>query len=177
MKKDFSNIHPELQQIARNIPAITYGNKNLWFFNWLMHLTPVPKTPEGILIENVFIPGQDDRAKIRLRIYKPKLAATLTPVLIWLHGGGYVMGRPEQDDVRCTQYAGEAGISVVSVDYRYAPKHPFPIGLEDSYSALKWVASHSQRLGVDTKCIAIGGASAGGDWQLPSFNLHMTGRK
>jgi len=127
-----------------------------------MHLTPGPKTPEGILVENVFIPGQDDRTKIRLRIYKPKLATTLTPVLIWLHGGGYVMGRPEQDDVRCNQYAGESGISVVSVDYRYAPKHPFPIGLEDSYTALKWVASHSQRLAVDTKGIAIGGASAGG---------------
>ena len=141
-----------------------------------MHLTPGPKNPEGILVENVFIPGQDDRTKIRLRIYKPKLAATLTPVLIWLHGGGYVMGRPEQDDVRCIQFAGEAGISVVSVDYRYAPKHPFPIRLEDSYSALKWVASHSQRLGVVTTGIAME-AQAPGDRQLPWFNLHMTGRK
>jgi len=72
------------------------------------------------------------------------------------------MGRPELDDVRCTQYVRKSGITVVSVDYRYAPKHPFPGGLEDSYSALKWVGLHSQELGVDAKRIAIGGESAGG---------------
>ncbi len=66
------------------------------------------------------------------------------------------------DDHYCNQYASELGITVVSVDYRYAPEYPFPIGLEDGYSALKWVASHAQQLGFDAKRIAIGGASAGG---------------
>jgi acetyl esterase/lipase len=162
VKIEYSHIHPDLQKFARKTPAITYSKKNLWFFNGLMHLIPVPKTPEGILIENVFIPHLDDPTKIRLRIYKSKLAATQTPVLIWLHGGGFVMGRPEQDDVSCCLYVRELGITVVSVDYRCAPKHPFPIGLEDCFSALNWVVSHSQRLGIDSKRIAIGGASAGG---------------
>ena len=81
-------------------PVITYGKNNLWFFNGLMHLIPVPKTPEGMHVENVYIPDQDDQTKIRLRIYKSKMAAVQTPVLIWLHGGGFVMGRPEQDEVR-----------------------------------------------------------------------------
>lgn len=66
------------------------------------------------------------------------------------------------DDFTCAQYSRESGIAVVSVDYRYAPEHPFPTGLEDCYSALKWVDSHSQQLGVDAKHIAIGGGSAGG---------------
>ena len=66
------------------------------------------------------------------------------------------------DDRSCVQYVRELGSSVVSVDYRCAPKPPFPAGLEDSYSALKWVVSHSDQLGVDAKRIGIGGASAGG---------------
>ena len=129
---------------------------------WVVKLTPAPKTPEDILVENIFVTGRDNRTKIRLRIYKPKSITTPTPVLIWLHGGGYVMGKPEMDDFSCAQYVRELGIPIVSVDYRYAPKHPFPAGLEDSYSALKWVESHSQQLGLDAKRIAIGGASAGG---------------
>jgi acetyl esterase/lipase len=161
MKNQYSKIHPELQEVARKSPKFLFNHKNLWLIQWLMYLTPAPKTPEDVLIENIYIPGQDDRTKIRLRIYKPRSTIVPTPVLIWLHGGGYVMGNPEMDDQRCAQFVRELGISIVSVDYRYAPKHPFPAGLEDSYSALKWAKSHAQQLGVDPKRIAIGGASAG----------------
>jgi acetyl esterase/lipase len=161
MKDKFSRIHPELQRAARRAPAFTFSNKNLWLVRLLMPLMPRPRNPE-VLVENIHIPGQHDRTRIRLRVYKPKSVAPPTPVLVWLHGGGYVMGRPELDDVCCAEHVRESGITVVSVDYRCAPKHPFPAGLEDSYSALKWVASHSQELGVDAKRIAIGGESAGG---------------
>ncbi len=123
---------------------------------------PAPKTPADILVKNVLAAGQDEQTKIRLRIYKPKSLTPPAPVLIWFHGGGHLMGKPEMDDLRCAQYARESSIAIVSVDYRYAPKHPFPTGLEDSYSALKWVEAHSQQLGIDGKRIAVGGASAGG---------------
>lgn len=152
MHNQFSKIHPELQQIAKKSPMFifsknfAFSNKNLWFINLAMRLTPSPKTPADILIESVFIPGQEDGSKIRLRIYKPKPTITPTPILIWLHGGGYVMGNPEMDDRSCAEYVRELGIAVVSVDYRCAPKHPFPAGLDDSHSALKWVASHAQQL-------------------------------
>lgn len=162
MKREYANIHPELQQIARKAPKITYSNKNLWFMNGLMRLLPAAKVPQDIVIENVFIPAQDARAKIRLRVYKQKSVTAPVPGLLWLHGGGYVMGNPEQDDGSCVQYVRELNITVISVAYRCAPKYPFPAGLEDSYAALKWVASHSQQLGIDEKRIAIGGASAGG---------------
>lgn len=162
MKNQFSKIHPDLQQIANKSPRFLFSYKYLWLIKWVLNFTPAPKTPKDILVENIFVTGQDDRTKIRLRIYKPKSIPTPTPGLIWLHGGGYVMGKPEMDDLRCAQYVRESGILIVSVDYRYAPKHPFPIGLEDSYTALKWVESHSQQLGLDAKRIAIGGASAGG---------------
>ncbi len=162
MNREFSDIHPELQPFARKVPKLTLSKKNLWLINALMHLAPLSKPPQDILLTNIFIPGQDDRSTIRLRIYKPQSVAAPAPVLLWLHGGGYVMGKPEQDDVICAHYARESDIIVVSVDYRYAPKYPFPAGLDDCYAALKWVASHSQQLGGDEKRIAIGGASAGG---------------
>ncbi len=162
MINDFFGIHPDLRRIAEKTPRITYSKRNIWLFNLLMRLMPTPRLPDDIYIDNVVIPSQDERTKIRLRIYRPKSLAAPTPALLWLHGGGYVMGSPKQDDVRCAHYAQESGITVVSVDYRYAPKYPFPAGLEDCYTALKWVASKSQQIGVDKSHIAIGGASAGG---------------
>ena len=162
MKNELSKIHPEFQQAAKMSPRFNFSKKNLWLINLLMSAMPAPKIPEDILVENLTIPGQAERTKIRLRIYKPKNIVAPTPVLIWMHGGGYVLGKPEQDDGSCAQYVRELGIKVVSVDYRCAPKHPFPAGLEDCYSALEWVESHSEELGIDTNRIAIGGASAGG---------------
>ncbi|MEP7134779.1 MAG: alpha/beta hydrolase [Chloroflexota bacterium] len=162
MNDQFSKIHPELQQAARQTPKFLFSAKNLWLTALLIRLTPSPKALEGILVENVFIAGQDDRTKIRVRVYKPKSMSAPTPVLIWLHGGGYVMGKPEMDDRSCADYVRELGITVVSVDYRCAPKHPFPAGLDDCYSALQWVVSHAQEIGVDTYRIAVGGNSAGG---------------
>ena len=162
MHDQFSMIHPELQQIAKRSPRFVFNKTSTWIINLLMRLMPSPKTLEGILVENIFIPSQDGKTKIRLRLYKPVSTSAPMPVLIWLHGGGYVIGKPEQDDSSCAQYVRELGITIVSVDYRCAPKYPFPAGLDDSYSALKWIVSNSQQLGVDTNRIAIGGASAGG---------------
>jgi len=162
MSDQFSKIHPELQQVAKKSPKFSFNTTNIRFINLLIRLMPSPKILEGILVENILISGQDDRAKIRLRIYKPISINTPTPVLIWLHGGGYLIGKPEQDDDSCAQFVRELGITIVSVDYRLAPKCPFPAGLDDSYSALKWVVFNSPQLGVDTNRIAIGGASAGG---------------
>ncbi|MBN2098655.1 MAG: alpha/beta hydrolase [Dehalococcoidia bacterium] len=161
MKDKFSKIHPELRRAARWAPSITFSSRNLWLVRLLMPLMPTRRIPE-VLVENMHIPGQDGRTRIRLRVYRPKSVAPPTPALVWLHGGGYVMGRPELDEVRCTQYVRELGMTVVSVDYRCAPAYPFPAGLQDSYSALKWVASKYQELGVDAERIAVGGESAGG---------------
>jgi acetyl esterase/lipase len=158
MNNQNSKIHPELQQAAKTSPKFSYNKKSIWLINLLMKFMPSPKNLEGILIENIHIPGQDDRAQVRLRIYNPESVAVPTPALIWMHGGGYLIGRPEQDDASCIQYVRELGITVVSVDYRLAPNHPFPAGLDDCYSALQWV---TQELNINTKRIAVGGNSAG----------------
>lgn len=171
MKKEAPQIHPELQQVARRMPKLTYSSKNLWLLQVLTRFVPAPKVPQDILIENVFIPTAKDQTKIRLRIYKRKSHTAPMPVLLWLHGGGYIMGNPEQDDGRCMQYVHELGITVISVDYRFAPKYPFPTGLEDCYTALQWIVTHAHHLGMDAKRIAIGGASAGGG--LAASLIHL----
>lgn len=162
MTNPLAHIHPELQPIAKRTPSITFSNKTLWLVRMVMNLTRAPQTPPDILLENKFIPSQDGQTQIRLRIYKPHQSHQPIPVLLWLHGGGYVMGKPEMDDRKCFQFVRQLGIAVVSVDYRHAPKHPFPAGLEDSYAALKWVQTHAPQLGLQATHIALGGASAGG---------------
>lgn len=161
MKNQFPKVHPDLQRIIRMGPKFTVSKNNHGFFRFLTSLMPGQKPPEGIHIENIFIKNQDDQKKLRLRTYKPKSSPISTPALLWLHGGGQVMGKPEMNDFDCIHFVSELGITVVSVDYRLAPKHPFPAGLEDSYTALKWMAE-SDQLNINPTRIAIGGASAGG---------------
>jgi acetyl esterase/lipase len=81
---------------------------------------------------------------------------------LWIHGGGLIMGTPEQDDHWLSWLADELGILVVSVDYRLAPEHPYPAGLDDCMDALRWLHDAADELGVDPDRIAVGGASAGG---------------
>lgn len=155
-------IHPELQTSARRFPRIVYSRKNVWLFRLLTRLMPSPGKIEGIRAENIFIPRQDGSTTIRLRVYRPGSTDARTPALIWMHGGGHLIGKPEQDDGVCAQFVRELGITVVSVDYRLSPRHPFPAALDDCYAALQWAASRPGQSGIDPARIAVGGASAGG---------------
>lgn len=94
-----------------------------------------------------------------MRLFRPVGVAKPTPALLWIHGGGYVIGTARQDDRLCSAFSRRLGIAVASVDYRLAPEHPYPAPLEDCYSALTWLADLPS---VDRYRVAIGGASAGG---------------
>jgi acetyl esterase len=83
------------------------------------------------------------------------------PVLVYLHGGGWVLGGLDSVDNVCRAVCRRAECAVLSVDYRLAPEHPFPAALEDCYAAVSWLADHGEHLGVDTDRIAVGGDSAG----------------
>lgn len=161
MEHQTSEVHPELRSIANRIPKISVTSGNLWLWRLLMKLRGASRTHKDVLIENIFIPRQDQKTKIRLRVYRPGSTTGLVPGLIWLHGGGYVMGRPETADVTCIRFVHELGIVVVSVDYRCAPQYPFPMALQDGYCALEWVHSRGRQLGIDNR-IGVGGESAGG---------------
>jgi acetyl esterase/lipase len=99
--------------------------------------------------------------KIRVQIYAPETTKTDLPCLVWFHGGGYVMGRAE-DNWFPTFFAAKLDCIVLSVDYRLAPEYPAPAGIIDGYVALNWVAESAEQLGIDPKRIGIGGLSAGG---------------
>jgi acetyl esterase/lipase len=162
MQNQDPTIHPQLQEAAKMLPPLTFTKKNVWLLRMLIPLAPRPKLPADVRVGNTFIPAEEARHRIRLRVYQPERMTGITPALIWLHGGGYVVGKPEMDDSRCAGFVHELGLSVISVDYRLAPGHPFPAGLQDAYTALKWVAAHAQELGIDAARIAVGGGSAGG---------------
>src|SRR3569833_329132 len=100
------------------------------------------------------------RIPTRLRIYRPAGLPETSPRLYWIHGGGMIMGSGEADDARRIDYALAVGCVVVSVDYRLAPEHPYPAGVEDCYAGLVWTAANAGELGIGP--LAVGGASAGG---------------
>jgi acetyl esterase len=111
-------------------------------------------------IEEMRIPGPG--GEIPIRVYWPKQGGPL-PVLVFYHGGGWVIGSPDTNDNMSRMLANKASAVVVSVDYRLAPEHPFPAALKDCYAALEWVSRHPERLNADRSRIAVGGGSAGGN--------------
>jgi acetyl esterase len=122
----------------------------------------IPEQKEAIhKVEDRKIPGPGGH-HIPLRIYTPDVQGRL-PVLVFFHGGGWVLGNIESHDNVCRELANKVGCIVVSVDYRLAPEHKFPNAPEDCYAATKWVALNAASFGGDPARIAVGGDSAGGN--------------
>jgi acetyl esterase len=111
-------------------------------------------------VENRTIPGPD--GEIPVRIYTPEGQGPF-PVLVYFHGGGFVLCDLDTHDGSCRSLCRGAQVVVVSVDYRLAPEHGFPAGPEDCYAATRWVADNAAGIGGDASRIAIGGDSAGGN--------------
>jgi acetyl esterase/lipase len=111
-------------------------------------------------VEDRMMHGSD--GDVPVRVYWPDEQAN-RPVLVWLHGGGWVLGSVETHDNHCRQLCDEVGAIVVSVDYRLAPETKFPGALEDCVAAWQWVTAHASELGGDPNRVAIAGDSAGGN--------------
>lgn len=114
--------------------------------------------PSDVSVEERHIPGPD--VEVPVYIYQPPIESP-RPGLLWIHGGGYIIGHG-RDDLMCNTLAEHAGCTIVSVHYRMAPEHPFPAGPEDCHAGLLWMVDNAAELGIDKERIAIGGASAGG---------------
>ena len=119
----------------------------------MRHL-PSPKVP-GVRVRVAYA------GDVPLRVYEPE-GARRRPALLWIHGGGLVVGSARQDDGLCARTASERDAVVVSVDYRLAPEHPYPAAIDEVFAGWEWLLAHADDLGVDTGRLAIGGESAGG---------------
>jgi acetyl esterase len=120
-----------------------------------------PPRPMG-RIEDLTIPGPEGQIPARLYV-SLSAPSPPQPLIVYYHGGGWVIGDLETHDGLCRFLADYSGCRVLSVDYRLAPEHPFPAPVEDSVAAFTWAAEHAGDLGADPARIAVAGDSAGGN--------------
>ncbi len=122
-----------------------------------------PEDRDDVLKEDRCVPGPAGAPEVPIRIYRSKQGTSgRRPCVFEIHGGGFMLGNIDMMDPWCQRVAAELDAVVISVEYRLAPEHPFPAGVEDCYAALAWTASESEALGIDPARIAIAGQSAGG---------------
>jgi acetyl esterase len=122
-----------------------------------------PKPPEVASTRDLKAPGP--LGDIPLRMVRPlgSAATDTLPVLVYYHGGGWVIGDLDTHDTLCRELANASGCAVVAVDYRMGPEHRFPAAVDDSMAATRWVRANAAWLGVDAARLAVGGDSAGGN--------------
>ena len=120
-------------------------------------------TPQAVAeVRDFTVPGP--AGEIPVRLYKPESSGDgALPVLVYYHGGGWVVCNLDTHDTLCRQLANAVGCAVVAVDYRLAPEHKYPAATEDSYAATKWVTENAGTFGGDPARVAVGGDSAGGN--------------
>ena len=123
-----------------------------------------PAPPPVHEVRELAAPGP--LGQIPLRFYRPAQSGPATkapPVLVYFHGGGWVIGDLDTHDVLCRELANASGCAVVAVDYRMGPEHVFPAAVNDCFAATCWVRDNAAALGVDASRLAVGGDSAGGN--------------
>jgi acetyl esterase len=151
-----AGIDPELEAFIPLFPPADLTDPGT-ARNGLAELAAAAPPPDttGMTVEDRMVPADPD---VPVRIYRPQRAHG---AIIWLHGGGFVMGDLETEHPWAVRIAGSSGAVVISVGYRLAPEHRFPAALDDAYAVLAWTAEHAVQLGIGTGRIAVGGHAAG----------------
>jgi acetyl esterase len=127
----------------------------------VMALIPKSRQPgPALMISNRTIPGPAE--EIPIRIYTPEGKGPF-PLVVFFHGGGFVVGNLDNDDGICRTLSAGAGCTLVSVDYRLAPEHKFPAAPDDCLAATRWAAQHAAEFNADPARCVLAGASAGGN--------------
>ena len=159
MKLDYSKIDaellPGLELMPPGLGSLT--RESLPAVRDMRAAQPAVEVETDVTIDERTIVTDD--GELKLLLYRRPYQG-LGAGLLWIHGGGYILGTAEDDRARLI--AQELNCTVVSVDYRLAPEHPFPAGVEDCYASLLWMVEHAAELNIDTTRIAIGGPSGGG---------------
>ena len=142
----------------------------------MQHLARAVRVPEAVVdvhgVEDMTVPGAT--GSLRARLYRPTQERNL-PTVVYLHGGGFVIGDLDTHDNMCRELARGANAVVVSVDYRLAPEHPYPAAADDAIAATKWVIANAGELG-GSDVVAVAGDSAGGNLAaVVTQQLHADG--
>ena len=148
--------HPELARRARWLPRYDVGPRLVRATRWIYGAFPAARSDARVEVRRASLAG------VPSWIYRPRHRAGPLPALLWLHGGGYVLGTPLQDAARCRRLAHALGIVVVAPQYRLAPEHPHPAALDDAYATLVAMADPATGVGARADRIAVLGVSAGG---------------
>jgi len=115
------------------------------------------------------------KARLRARLYVPSSARPTPPLLVFFHGGGFVLGSIESHDRAVRVLAEQSAVAVLSVEYRLAPEHKAPTAIEDGYASYLWAREHARELGVDGRVVAVGGDSAGAN--ISASLCHLCGER
>jgi acetyl esterase len=117
--------------------------------------------PIAVGVEDLTVSG--GAGELRARHYAPVNSTGSEPLLVFYHGGGFVLGDLETHDTLCRLICRDGAVHVLSIDYRRAPEHPATAAVEDAYAAYRWASEHAAELGADPNRVAVGGDSAGGN--------------
>jgi acetyl esterase/lipase len=169
----YSLVDPELLPVLKQFPAFDLSAELVGKFRQLSGMPPLPG-PAPQPVER-HIPGPPGAPAVRLWVVDPAPLEKGKPLLLHMHGGGFMMTDPGWMPL-LQGIATDCHCVVVSVDYRLAPETRYPGSLEDNYAALKWVHAHAAELGIDRSRIAVGGESAGGG-HAASLAIHARNRK
>src|SRR6201993_4895390 len=156
-----STIDPILQQVLDAVPFQMSFDDGVDVARQRLRDLPRRQFHPELRVQNCSIDGP--AGPINIRIYWPPTDhGTPPPVLLFFHGGGFVVGDLDTHDGTCRQHAVGASAVVVSVEYRLAPEHPYPAAVDDAWAATQWVAEHGSEIGADADRLAVAGDSAGG---------------
>lgn len=162
-------LHPQARALldfieARGIPPThTLSPAEARAFYRERRTTTQPEAPPVAEVRGLNADGP--HGTIPVRLYRPlgSTAGAVLPVLVYFHGGGWVIGDLDTHDVLCRSLANGAGCAVASIDYRMGPEHRFPAAVDDVLAATRWVRREAASLGLDAGRLAVGGDSAGGN--------------
>ena len=160
------DIHPDMEELIAAKRVVVWTNDPEEMRSaWNAYGAQLSRDrPAGMVVRDTAIPRPSPRdGEIPIRIYRPEGAEAPGPCVVYLHGGAFVKGSLDSGDSIAWGIAAEVGATVVSVDYRLAPRYPYPEGVEDCYAVVSHLADHGQTLGVRGDRLGLWGDSAGGN--------------
>lgn len=162
--KTRNQMDPALIPLVENFPPLEFSLEALPDIRAQAEAMAVEADADavGVIREEITVSGLPGEPDVKCLLYRKRHAKKPTPGFVQIHGGGMVISSARSSDARNVATCAALGITIVSVDYRLAPEHPYPAALNDCFAALRWTHQYASKIGVDVSRIAVGGDSAGG---------------